>query len=48
MNWGNSRPALVLGELDHPVEKAGASESVAIVSIIWGIVILAAIVLSGE
>ena len=44
MNWTNSTPQMFLGDLEHPVEKAGASESVAIVAIIWGIVILVAIV----
>jgi hypothetical protein len=44
MNWTNSNPALELSDLDNPVEKAGASESVAIVAILWGIAILAVIV----
>jgi len=48
MDWANRAPALTLLDLDHPIEKSGASESVAIGAIIWGIVILAAIVLSGE
>lgn len=45
MNWGNGTPALTLQGLDHPIEKSGASESVAIGAIIWGVVILAAIVM---
>ena len=36
MNWSNKQPAMDLGDLATPVEKAGASESVAIVAIIWG------------
>lgn len=45
MNW-NSAPTSTsmvqadFADLSHKVGKAGASESVAIVAIIWGIVIL--------
>jgi hypothetical protein len=41
MEWKNSKPAFVLCDLENPVEKSGASESVAIGAIIWGIGLLA-------
>jgi len=41
MEWSNKTPAFVLCDLDNPVEKSGASESVAIGAIIWGIALLA-------
>ena len=44
MEWTNKAPALTLYDLDHPVEKSGASESVAIGAIIWGAIILGVIV----
>jgi hypothetical protein len=42
MNWTHSTPAVALTNLENPVEKTGASESVAIVAIIWGIAIIVA------
>ena len=42
MNWTHSKPAVSLVDLENPVEKTGASESVAIVAIIWGIAIIVA------
>jgi len=48
MNWSNTTPQLQLDGLASPVDKAGTSESVAIVAIIWGVVILAAIVAGSD
>ena len=42
MEWNTIGPAAELVDLAHPVEKTGASESVAIVAIIWGIAIVVA------
>ncbi len=40
MNWTNSKATRGFADLHNNVGKAGASESVAIVAIIWGIVII--------
>jgi len=41
MNWtAKSGNRLSVADLETPIGKAGASESVAIVAIIWGIVII--------
>lgn len=42
MQWTSKAPALLLSDLANPVEKSGATESVAIVAIIWGIAIIVA------
>jgi hypothetical protein len=42
MKWHHSAPAATLDNLENEVEKTGASESVAIVAIIWGIAIIVA------
>lgn len=42
MRWISRQSALNLSELENPVDKAGATESVAIVAIIWGVVIVLA------
>lgn len=42
MEWTAKAPASDFGDLENPVDKSGATESVAIVAIIWGIAIIVA------
>ncbi len=35
MNWHSKAPALSMSDLNNPVEKTGASESVLLVAILW-------------
>ena len=42
MDWTAKSPALELSDLLHPVDKSGATESVAIGAIIWGIALIIA------